>query len=352
MKEKNKLDIKIITQQDLLNAGCFNIPESIAVVEKALRKHAEGKVIFPDKISIIFDETSQNRINCLPAGFIDENVYGMKWVSVFPRNPHLYGLQNVSAVILLSELTHGFPKALMEGTLCSNLRTAAMSAIAAKYLANPASETIGFIGAGEQAKTHLMSMLSVLPSLRLCKVSSRTFSSEQKFITQMSSFYPDIEFISCGTLYEKAAKDSDVIVTAISGQEKLLQADWVKDSALYCHVGGLEDDFSVAHKANKIVCDDWSVVKHRTQTISCMYKLGELLDSDIYANLEDIIVGHKQGRTSVNEFIYFNTVGLSYVDVIIANYMYKKVVEKGLGENVELQHSSMFDVDPTKVILK
>lgn len=351
MGTKGELKIRIITQQDLLKAGCFNIPESITVVENALRKHVDGKVIFPDKISVIFDDLTQNRINCLPAGIIDENVYGMKWVSVFPNNPHLFGLQNVSAVTLLSELKYGFPKAFMEGTLCSNLRTAAMSAIAAKYLANQKSEVIGFIGAGEQAKTHLMSMLSVLPSLRICKVSSRTLKSEQSFITQMSSFYPNIEFIACNSLYELAAINSDIIVTAISGQEKILQAEWIKKGALYCHVGGLEDDFSVAHKADKIICDDWAVVKHRTQTISQMYRLGELLDSDIYANLEDIIVGKKIGRTSDSEFIYFNSVGLSYVDVMIANHMYNKVIEKKIGKEIIFQEKSMFDISLEDVFL-
>jgi ornithine cyclodeaminase/alanine dehydrogenase-like protein (mu-crystallin family) len=349
---KNDIIIKIITQCDLLDAGCFNIPESITVVEEALRKHVAGQIVFPDKVSVIFNEESQNRINCLPAGILDENVYGMKWVSVFPNNPHLYGMQNVSAVTLLSELTHGFPIAFMEGTLCSNLRTAAISAVAAKYLANPTAQIIGFIGAGEQAKTHLMAMLAILPSLKCCKVASRTSESEQKFIEQMSVFYPDIEFESCNADYKRAVVHSDIIITAISGQEKILKADWIKHGALYCHVGGLEDDFAVPCKASKIVCDDWSIVKHRTQTISRMYKMGLLDDSNIYANLEDIVAGTKEGRTSANEFIYFNTVGLSYIDVMMANYMYKKVVNAGLGHDVAFQSISMFDVIPDRVVLK
>ena len=76
----------------------------------------------------------------------------MKWVSVFPPNPEKYGAQNLSAVIILSEIEKGFPLAFMEGTLCSNLRVGAMGGVAAKYLARPDSKRIGFIGAGEQAK--------------------------------------------------------------------------------------------------------------------------------------------------------------------------------------------------------
>jgi ornithine cyclodeaminase/alanine dehydrogenase-like protein (mu-crystallin family) len=269
----------------------------------------------------------------------------MKWVSVFPGNPSLYGLQNLSAVILLSELKYGFPKAFMEGTLCSNLRTGATAAVAAKYLAKKDSEVIGFIGAGEQAKCNFMMMASVFPSLKVCKVASRTTKSEQVFIEQLSKLYPKIRFVACESNYEKSARDSDIIVTAISGQEKILQGAWISDGALYCHIGGLEDDYSVAEKASKIVCDDWNVVKHRTQTISRMYKEGLLSDRDIYANLTDLVSGHKNGRENDNEFIYFNTVGMSFVDVFLANYMYKKVVEKGLGTDIKLQTKQMFDVD-------
>lgn len=349
-KNKDELSVTVISEEDLLKAGCFNIPESIVIAENAFKRRNENSVIFPDKTSVIFDSKSQNRINCLPAGLVKDNVYGMKWVSVFPGNPHKYGLQNLSAVIVLSELQHGFPKAFMEGTLCSNLRTAATSAVAAKYLAKKDSEVIGFIGAGAQAKSHFMAMMSVFPNLKLCKVSSRTIATEQKFIAQMSRLYPYVKFEACYGSYEKAAKKSDIIVTAISGQEKLLQGEWISPGSFYCHVGGLEDDFSVPKKAAKIVCDEWRVVKHRTQTISQMYQQGLLTDSDIYADLGEVISGLKPGRENDSEFIYFNTVGMSYVDVMLANHMYKRVIAEGLGHKTILQNMSMFDVDEKYII--
>ncbi len=342
--------IHIITQNDLVNAGCFNISETIQIVEEAFMKRALGEIIFPNKVSVIFDEQSQNRINCLPAGCRKDSVYGMKWVSVFPENPQKHGVQNLSAVILLSELGTGFPKAFMEGTLCSNLRTAATSAVAAKYLSREDSTTIGFIGAGEQAKTHLMTMLSVRPSLKICKVSSRTVQTELRFIEQMSKLYPNVQFIACNTSYEQAATDADIIVTAISGQERLLQARWIKEGALYCHVGGLEDDYSVPQKASKIVCDDWDVVKHRTQTISRMYKEGLLHDKNIYCNLHQLVNGMKKGRENDKEFIYFNTVGMSFVDIVLANHMFNKVIQKNLGQKIVLQDENMFDISKDKII--
>lgn len=337
-------DITILTQDDLIQAGCFDMAAAISVCEDALTQFSDGDVIFPDKVSVIFDEKTQNRINCLPAGLKKKQIYGMKWVSVFPENPHSRNLPNLSAVVLLSEMVTGFPVAFMEATLCSNMRTAAMSALAAKYLSVAEPRVIGFIGAGEQAKSHFLAMKAQFPSLETCKVASRTASSEEKFVQQLRKFSADINFQMCCSDYRRAVEDADIIITAISGQEKILQAEWIKDGALYCHVGGLEDDFAVAQKASKIVCDDWNVVKHRTQTISQMYQQGLLKDEDIYADLHQIVTGKKPGRQNDAEFIYYNGVGLSYVDVALSSWMYETAAKKGYGRRIQLMDKSVFDL--------
>ena len=81
-----------------------------------------------------------------------------------------------------------------------------------------------------------------------------------------------------------------------------------------------------------------------------MYKAGVLKDADIYANLNEIIEGNKPGREDDNEFIYFNSVGLSFLDVALANWMYEKVEEKKLGTDFVLQNMSMFDIDEKFVV--
>ena len=335
-----KLTIKYLSQEALLKAGCLDMKNAVRVVENALAAYKAGRILYPDKTVQIFDEELQSRINILPATLLDEKICGMKWVSVFPGNPTMFGLQNLSAVLLLSSIETGFPIAFMEGTLCSNLRTAAVSATAAARLARQDSAEIGFIGAGEQARMHLVGMKTVLPSLKVCRVASRTAAREQEFIAQMSPLFPDMEFIACGSNYEKAAVGADVIVTAISGQAPLLHGAWCKKGAFYCHVAGWEDDDETALKADKIVCDSWSVVKHRTQTISRLYKAGKLHDEDIYADLVDITSGLKPGRERDDEFIYFNAVGLSFVDVALAYDLFLRA--EGNAIELPLQENSIF----------
>lgn len=341
--KSSHISVKYFSQEDLLNSGCFDVNEAIDVIEKSIVGFMNKRVLMPDKTVQIFDDVTQDRINVLPATLLDEKICGVKWVSVFPNNPKKFAKQNVSAVIILSEIVSGFPIALMEGTFVSNLRTAAISAIAAKYLAKQCSETIGFIGAGENAKMNLMAMKTVRPSLRICKVSSRTIDTEKKFVEDMSKVLPDMKFVLCETNYQNAIEESDIIVTATSTQIDLLKADWVKQGAFYSHIGGWEDEYKVVQKADKIVCDDWESVKHRGQTVSRMYQEGLLLDSDIYADLGEIITEQKKGRETDDEFIYFNTVGLSYADVALAYHMYNRSIKTENGTNLTLQEKRIFD---------
>jgi ornithine cyclodeaminase/alanine dehydrogenase-like protein (mu-crystallin family) len=321
----------------------LDINMAMDAAEAGLRAFAEGDVLFPEKIVQIFNDETQERINCLPATFKSEKICGVKWVSVFPPNPVKHGIQNLSAVIILSEIERGFPIAFMEGTLCSNIRVGTMGAIAAKHLARKDSKSIGFIGAGEQAKMHLIAMKTAVPSLEVCRVGAKEPAEEDQFVQEMSAILPQLKYEKANTNLETATSDADIIVTATSAQAPLLKAAWMKPGAFYSHVGGWEDEYAVAKACDKIVCDDWDTVKHRTQTLSRMYKDGELSDSDVHCNLVDLISGAKPGRESDTERTYFNAVGLAYVDVAIAIAMYRRAKEAGMGQELQVQHDMIFE---------
>jgi ornithine cyclodeaminase/alanine dehydrogenase-like protein (mu-crystallin family) len=345
---KNEISFLYLSQEDLLKAGCFNMKMAISAAEEALVAFRNKEILFPDKIVQIFNEETQERINCLPATILPEKVCGVKWVSVFPPNPFKFGVQNLSAVIILSEIEKGFPLAFMEGTLCSNMRVGAMGAIAAKHLARKDSRTIGFIGAGEQAKMHLIAMKSVIPSLEECRVSAKMDYEEEQFIREMKALCPEMKFVAADTSPQAAMDGADILVTATSVQIPLLKAAWMKPGAFYSHIGGFEDEYAVARQCDRIVCDDWETVKHRTQTLSRMYKDGELTDADIYANIGELVSGEKSGRETEHERNYFNAVGLAYVDVAIALAMYKRASEASVGKRLNLQECMIFQHDQLK----
>jgi len=332
-----------LSQEDLLDAGCFDLRMAIEVAEKSMLAFENHRVMFPEKIVQIFDQVSQNRINGLPATLLDEKICGIKWVSVFPRNPKKYDVQNLSAMFLLSEIETGFPVAVMEGTLASNMRVAAIGAIAAKHLARKDAHSIGFIGAGEQAKMHLLGMKVVRPSLKECRVSAKSAIEEEQFIDELSPLLPDIKFICTNTMARDAMVGADILVTATSAQAPLLKAEWMKPGAFYSHIGGWEDEYKVAQQCDKIVCDDWETVTHRTQTLSRMYAEGLLSHNDIHADLHELVSKHKPGRESDEERTYFNAVGLSYVDIALAHAMFTRAQSAHIGQKLDLQESMVFE---------
>lgn len=342
MSDKHAIDCLYLSQEDLLQSGCLDLRMAMDAAESALLAYRDEKILFPDKIVQIFNPETQERINCLPATLLPEKVCGVKWVSVFPPNPEKYGLQNLSAVIILSEIEKGFPVAFMDGTLCSNVRVGAMGGLAAKHFARPDSASIGFIGAGEQAKMHLIAMKAAVPSLEECRISAKYGHEEAQFIDELQPLFPGMKFIAAGTDGRRAMEGADILVTATSAQAPLLKADWMKPGAFYSHIGGWEDEYAVAKQCEKIVCDDWETVKHRTQTLSRMYKDGELKDADIHANLVEVVAGEKPGRESPDERAYFNAVGLAYVDVAIAHAMYERARAAGAGQNLRLQETMIF----------
>ena len=264
------IKIKFISQDEVVSIFAGDTDAIFNCVEDALLKYINGMALLPDKVSQIFDQQTQNRINCMPATLLDERVCGVKWVSVFPTNA-AKGLQNVNGIMLLSEIETGFPIAVIDGTFVTVARTAAVGCVAAKYLAPSKVECIGFIGAGEQAKMHYALLKHMFPSIKECRVSSRKESTEDAFINTFAEITPDVRFIACRNSSFHAAAGADIIVTAISGQAPVLKAKDVTKGGLYIHVGGWEDEYGVALKANKIVVDDWEAAKHRTQTI-CITK--------------------------------------------------------------------------------
>lgn len=115
------IEMKLISEQDILKSGCVNFDSIISTVEDVFIDYNNGNVMLPDKISQVFDQTTQNRINCMPSTLFTHDVCGVKWVSVFPENPHKFCVPNVSGVIVLSELEKGYPFAIYGWNINNNI---------------------------------------------------------------------------------------------------------------------------------------------------------------------------------------------------------------------------------------
>lgn len=338
--------VKYYTDKELAQAALqSDFQEIVAHVEEGFRAYANRDMIIPEKASQIINAEIQSRVNCMPCTAFSLGYSGVKLVSVFPDNT-LQGKPNVSGMILLSSSEDGLPVAVLDAGFVTALRTALVGGIAARFLAIDRPLTIGILGAGEEAFMHFFVMAKLFPSLIDCKIASRRAVSEDRFAKSAKKLFSQMNIKCCNSSYEKAACGADIIVTAISGQSPILKANWVKPGAFYCHVGGIEDEYAVALKADKIVCDSWEALKHRgSPTISHMYHDGLLSDDDIYGELHELVIGEKIGRESEQEINYFNSIGMAFTDIYLSAFLIKQCDHFGFGQKLQNDHFSIFELD-------
>lgn len=334
--------IRYYTNEDMAKAALSSdVLAMLDCLAQGFEAYDKGELILPEKTSQILVEANQSRVNCMPCTVPGLGYSCVKLVSVFPDNVK-DGLPNVSGMILVLNSDNGTPVAVLDAGFPTALRTALVGSLGAKCLAVKQPKSIGMLGSGEEALMHLFVLAKLFPSVKFCRVASRNPDNEKRFASVASKLFPDLIITCCDSSYEKAARNVDIIVTAISGQVPLLKADWVKQGAFYCHVGGIEDEYDVALKADKIVCDSWEALKHRgSPTISHMYRDGVLADEDIYAELAEIVRGRKPGRETNEEITYFNSIGLAFTDVYMASFLITACDNFGLGQEF---HSSPFTV--------
>ena len=107
MANQSRIESLCLSQEDLLRAGCLDMGMAMEAADRAVLAFRNDEILFPEKIVQIFNQETQERINCLPATLLSEKVRGVKWVSFFPENPERHGVQNLYAVIILSEIEMG-----------------------------------------------------------------------------------------------------------------------------------------------------------------------------------------------------------------------------------------------------
>jgi alanine dehydrogenase len=201
----------LVLSEEKIRCVAPTLPEVVALVEQAYRLDAQGKAQVPTKIGV-HPPARNSLLHAMPAFLGDLGALGMKWVSYFPGNL-ARGLPDSSAIIILNDPEHGLPCCIMEGMYVTFLRTAACAAVAVKYLAARAPQSLGLIGCGGVGRWTLRVMSAVFPSIERVLVSSRTRKSREAFCAQMRE--EGSWTIAAVDDPLEAVRDIDIVVTSI-----------------------------------------------------------------------------------------------------------------------------------------
>jgi ornithine cyclodeaminase/alanine dehydrogenase-like protein (mu-crystallin family) len=235
-------------------------------------------------------------------------VMGAKLVTFYPGNADR-GMHTHQAVIQLFRADTGEPLAIMDGRLITEMRTAAVSAVAVDLLAPVEAKVLGILGSGVQARSHVQA-LSRVRKFEEIRVWSRTEGNARRFAEEVGAQV---------TTAEEAVSGADVVLTLTSSPEPVLRGRWLKKDAIVCAVGAVTP--------NRRELDDEAmrgavVVESRE---AALREPGDILlaKAEVSAEIGELLQG-KQLDTR-DRPVVFKSVGIAIEDVASAKLVYDRI---------------------------
>jgi len=303
MATGHKVDSILILSEDAVR-NLLNMKELISAMSRALADLSGGKVIQPVRTVLSIAE-HQGFFGLMPAY---NGSLGAKLVTFYPNNQ---GIHTHHAVILLFRAETGEPIAMIDGRLITEMRTAAVSAVATDKLARPDSHVLAILGSGVQARSHL-------EALRLV----REFSEVRVWSPRNAAAFAKEHSVKVAASAEEAVRGADVIVVATASTTPVLMGEWLSRGAHINAVGATRPNWRELDDATLRVSQIF--VESRE---AAMQESGDVIAAGkISAEIGEVIAGQKPGRQSEDEITLFKSVGVAVEDVAAADLVYRKAM--------------------------
>jgi ornithine cyclodeaminase/alanine dehydrogenase-like protein (mu-crystallin family) len=284
--------------------------EVIPAMERALSDFSSGKVVQPVRTMLPVAE-HQGFLGLMPA--YTGAALGTKLVAFYPHNT---GVPTHHATILLLKPETGEPLVTMDGRLITEVRTAAVSAVATQHLASPDASVLAIIGSGVQAHSHL-------EALRLV----RNFREVRVWSPRRAAAFAKEHGVRGATSAEEAVRGADVVVTATTSPTPVLSGGWLSPGVHINAVGAPRPDWREL--------DDEVLERSRVYVDSREAALKESGDviaaGEIFAEIGEVVSGAKPGRRSAEEITLFKSLGLAVEDVATAELVHHKALDGAPG---------------------
>jgi ornithine cyclodeaminase/alanine dehydrogenase-like protein (mu-crystallin family) len=261
--------------------------------------------------------------------------YGLKAICITPGNSAI-GLDTHQGVVLLSSGRTGEPLALLNASAVTEIRTAAVSAVATGLLARDDADELAIIGTGVQARSHLRAIAYSRP-LRRVRVAGRNQASASRFAEEMRE-HAAAAITACASA-EEAVAGAGIIVTATSSAEPVLRREWISAGA---HINAVGACVPQARELDTATMADAALFADSRESV--LAEAGDYLQAAaegaigpdaIRAEIGEILVGAVPGRGGDAEITVFESLGLAAEDLAAAALAYRKARELGIGTLAE-----------------
>jgi ornithine cyclodeaminase/alanine dehydrogenase-like protein (mu-crystallin family) len=300
--------------------------ECIELMGNVLADFARGNLWQPLR-SVMRPPDQSSLMGLMPAHRSEpQAAYGLKAICVFPENP-ARGLDAHQGGVLLFDGATGELRALLDGSAVTRVRTAAVSAVATRALAREDAKELAIIGAGVQARSHL----EALPHVREfehVRIWSRTPERAQAAAAESS--LP----IDVAESAEAAVRGADVVVTATSSREPVVEHDWLAPGA---HVNAVGSSIPTTRELDTETMSSAALFCDARESLvneAGDYLLSGLAPERIRAELGEVLVGTAEGRLTADELTVFKSLGLAVEDLAAAEHVYERARAEGVGSAV------------------
>lgn len=310
--------------------------EILAAVEGGLLAQGNGQAVIEPRMHLVPDPAFRGHFNVLRGYIAPLALAGVKIVGDYIDN-YKSGLPSEMALLNLFDPRTGMPKAVIDAAGITDMRTGAMTALGAKYLARRNSRVLGHIGARGSAYWNVR-LLDRLFDFEEIRVHSRRRESRDAFAQRLTR---DLGKKVIATAdWESCIVGADIVVEAsrLEKPEPLLKTEWIQKSAFvvpYGTMSAVEDD--ILEVMNKVVVDDWGQCKPGTGKFGCLRRhveSGKLSERNLYGELCQIAAARKKGRERDDETILFWHRGLSLSDIALGHAMLEKAARLGVGQRL------------------
>jgi alanine dehydrogenase len=322
----------VLTRRDV--QALLGWDECIAAVEAAFRLHAEGRSLPPGVLGI---RAPEGGFHIKAAGLdLGRRYFAAKTNANFSGNPRRHGLPAIQGVIVLCDADDGRPLAVMDSMEVTVRRTAAATAVAAKWLARPDARVATICGCGTQGRAQLRALVRVLP-LRRVHAFDADEATARAYAADLSA---ELEIdVTPAARHADAVAGSDVCVTCTPSRQAFLLREHVRPGTFVAAVGADSPDkqeLDPKLMAAAVVVAD---VLEQCAAIGDLHhaiEAGAMRLEAVHAELADVVTGRKPGRRSPEEITVFDSTGTALEDVAAAAIVYERAVAGGRGLAVAL----------------
>ena len=309
--------------------------EILDAIEQQLAAQGRGETVIGERTHLMPKAGVPGHFNVL-RGWIGAGMHraGVKVVSDFVDN-YKHGMPSEYGTLILMDEKLGFPTAIVDATHLTDMRTGAMTAIGAKYLARKDAKVLGHIGARGSSywNVRLMAALFDFDEIR---VHSRRRDSYVPFAEQLSR---DLgRPVRAVDSWQAAIEGADIVVEAsrLTKPEPLLKTAWIKEGALVMPYGTMSAlELDLTDIMAKLVVDDWGQVgAGPLGALRAHVNAGKLTKETLHAEMGEIVAGVKPGRENGSERILYWHRGLSLSDIALGHAMLEKAKRLGVGQRL------------------